>query len=112
MTTLMYEEDSRERGLSMEKSDREVILAVTAHAPALFFQLGLQYLRLKRSANKARSHFLNELVNGGVPLDRARILADQYASVTSFRNVMGMMKTWQGWSSLMKPGALESQMQQ
>jgi hypothetical protein len=72
----------------MEDNDREAVLVAVAHAPALTLRLGLQYLRMRRSANKARGRFYKELINGGIPKEQAKDLADQYVSAVSIRSII------------------------
>jgi hypothetical protein len=70
----------------MEGLNRQAIGVSLVQAPALLFRVGLQYLRMKRSANKARGRFYAELVHSGIPKQQARELADQYVSVVSIRS--------------------------
>ena len=72
----------------MEPEDKEAVLVAVAHAPGLVIRIGMQYLRMRRSANKARGRFYRELIKGGMPIDDARILADEYASLASVRNLV------------------------
>lgn len=77
----------------MAKMNRQAILMSTAHAPILFYRVGLQYLRMKRSAKKARGRFYKELISGGVPPQEAKDLADQYVSAISVRSFMEVMRS-------------------
>lgn len=73
--------------------NRQTIAVAIVQAPALLFRVGLQYLRMKRSAKKARGHFYAELVRGGIPKRQAKELADQYASAVSIRSIMQAMRS-------------------
>ena len=69
-------------------------MAVTAvQAPVLIFRVGIQYLRIKRSVNRARGRFYSELIQGGVPKPQAKELADQYVSAVSLRSTMQAMRS-------------------
>lgn len=72
----------------MEPRDRSAVLTIAANFPPLAFRLGLQYLRVKRSANRARNRFYKELVRSGLPRNQAKDLADQYVSAVSIRSIM------------------------
>ncbi|MDW5563445.1 MAG: hypothetical protein SA339_09485 [Methanomassiliicoccus sp.] len=72
----------------MEPDDKEAVLMAAVHAPGLVMRVGLQYLRMKRSAIKARERFYRELVKSGMPTGDAKILADEYASLVSVRNLV------------------------
>jgi len=72
----------------MATQDRSAVLTITARAPFLVIRLGIQYLRSKRTANKARSRFYNELISNGLPRHHAKDLADQYASVISVKSII------------------------
>lgn len=72
----------------MDTMNRQAILVSVAQAPILSFRIGVQYLHMKRSANKARGRFYNELINGGIPKQQARALADDYASAVSIRSII------------------------
>jgi hypothetical protein len=77
----------------MVTMNRQAIAVTIVQAPALLFRVGLQYLRMKRSANKARARFYAELVRGGIPKRQAKELADQYVSVVSIRSIMQAMRS-------------------
>jgi hypothetical protein len=72
----------------MDTTNRQAILISIVQVPKLSFRVGLQYLRLKRSANKARGRFYKELINGGVPKQQAKNLADLYVSAVSIRSIV------------------------
>lgn len=72
----------------MVNLNRQAIGVSIVQAPALLFRVGIQYLRMKRSANKARGRFYTELVRGGVPKRQAKELADDYASAVSLRSIL------------------------
>ena len=73
--------------------NRQATAVTIVQAPVLLFRVGLQYLRMKRSVNKARGHFYAELVRGGIPKRQAKELADQYASAVSIRSIMQAMRS-------------------
>jgi hypothetical protein len=77
----------------MADLNRQAIGVTIVQAPALLFRVGLQYLRMKRSANKARGRFYAELVRGGVPKRQAKELADDYASVVSVRSILQALRS-------------------
>lgn len=72
----------------MDETNRQAILISVVQAPILSFRIGLQYLRLKRSANKARGRFYKELIDGGIPKQQAKELADEYVSAVSIRSIV------------------------
>jgi hypothetical protein len=72
----------------MDATNRQAILVSVVQAPFLSFRIGVQYLRMKRSANKARGRFYKELINGGIPKQQARDLADEYVSAVSIRSIV------------------------
>jgi hypothetical protein len=72
----------------MDATNRQAILISVVQAPILSFRIGLQYLRMKRSANKARGRFYKELIDGGIPRQQARELADEYVSAISIRSIV------------------------
>lgn len=65
-----------------------VMLAVAASAPPLILRLFFSYLRAKRRANVAGKRFFEAMVEGGVPRDEARELADEYSSSISLRRII------------------------
>jgi hypothetical protein len=73
--------------------NRQAVAVTVVQAPVLFFRVGIQYLRIKRSANKARGRFYRELIQGGVPKSQAKELADQYVSAVSLRSTMQAMRS-------------------
>jgi hypothetical protein len=73
--------------------NRQAIGVSLVQAPALLLRVGLQYLRMKRSANKARGRFYAELVRGGIPKRQAKELADEYASVVSIRSILRALRS-------------------
>lgn len=72
----------------MDATNRQAILISVVQAPILSFRIGVQYLHMKRSANRARGRFYRELVNGGIPKQQAKDLADQYVSAISIRSII------------------------
>jgi hypothetical protein len=76
----------------MVNLNRQAIGVSIVQAPTLLFRVGLQYLRTKRSANKARGRFYSELVRSGVPKRQAKELADEYASAVSIRSILQAMR--------------------
>lgn len=85
----------------MEARDRSAVLAVASSTPSLIFRLGVKYLKMKRSANRARGRFYKELIRSGLPKHEAKGLSDQYVSAISIRslikNVRGdQMEEWLG----------------
>jgi hypothetical protein len=70
----------------------KAIAVALVQAPALLYRVGIQYLRMKRSVNKARGRFYRELIRGGIPRRQARDLADQYVSAVSLRSMMQAMR--------------------
>ena len=72
----------------MAQKDGQAILISVASVPALSFRIGMQYLRMKRSARKARGRFYRELLSSGIPRYQAKDLADQYVSIVSLRSIL------------------------
>jgi hypothetical protein len=77
----------------METMNRQVILFSVVHAPVLSYRVGLQFLRMKRSAKKARARFYKELLSSGIPPRQAKDLADRYVSVVSIRSLIQTMRS-------------------
>lgn len=78
----------------MKQEDREAVLQVTASVPFLITRLFFSYLRMRRSANLARKNFYRELVQGGMPVEEARCLADEYADGISLRTMLRAMSSF------------------
>jgi hypothetical protein len=84
----------------MGPREGNTVLMAAAYGPIIAIRVGLQYLRIKRKANKARGRFYNELVRGGVPREQAAELADEYAgglSIRSFFKAGGMGSAFSRW---------------
>ena len=77
----------------MEKKNRQAILLSVVHAPVITYRVGLEFLRMKRSAKKARGRFYKELLSGGIPPRQAKDLADQYASAVSIRSMIDTIRS-------------------
>jgi hypothetical protein len=73
--------------------NRQAVAVTAVQAPVLIFRVGIQYLRIKRSANRARGRFYSELIQVGVPKPQAKELADQYVSAVSLRSTMQAMRS-------------------
>lgn len=71
----------------MGPEERSAVLVTAAEAPFIVFRIGVQYLKMKRSANKARGAFYHGLVGSGVPPEMAGRLADEYVSGLSVRSL-------------------------
>jgi len=65
-----------------------MMIAVATSAPPLILRLFFSYLRAKRRANVADRRFFEAMVEGGVPREEARELADEYSSSISLRRIM------------------------
>jgi hypothetical protein len=76
----------------MATLNRQAVAVSAVQAPTLILRVGIQYLRMKRSANKARGRFYTELIRGGIPKPQAKELADQYVSVVSVRSIFQAMR--------------------
>jgi hypothetical protein len=75
--------------------DRSGVLVAAAYAPCLTLRIFVSYLRLRRSANRARVRFLRELIHSGVGRKEAVQLADEYASAVSVHQMVQLAQT--GW---------------
>ena len=73
--------------------NRQTVAVTAVQAPVLIFRVGIQYLRIKRSANRARGRFYSELIRGGVPKPQAKELADQYVSAVGLRSTIQAMRS-------------------
>jgi hypothetical protein len=73
--------------------ERSAVLTTAAEAPFVAFRIGIQYLRMKRSANKARGGFYDGLIGSGVPPKMASKLADEYVSGLSVRSLFAGLDT-------------------
>jgi len=87
--------------MSEERSGEFVrmVPVLMVEIPKMVFRFGVPFLRMKKRAQKAESHFRTGLIQSGMPPELARELSDQYAKDLSIRRIVSGM---QG-SAMFKP---------
>jgi len=70
-----------------EQEDLPKIMAsIAVTVPMLAWKVGWAYLKAKKKRQRTAKHFTKGLVEGGIPPEVARLLADQYEGELSLRN--------------------------
>ena len=84
----MMEVDSMDPDIHPEEDKVKTMANIMATAPKLVIEVGWSYLMMKRRAKKCAKRFRRAMVEGGMPEDKAKYLADNYASELSARQLI------------------------
>ncbi len=79
----------------------KTVAVIMTEIPSIALSAGWAYLKTKRRVRVGSKFLMKGMLDNGMPQDLARMLADQYESTLSVRNlihtVRGSSSAWTGW---------------